>query len=75
MPVAPEIRRGWRTYNFEVAGLHTCIAEGIPVHNDSLEAVDILAPMMEIENKVVTINEITALYGQQSLQTEVPVGA
>lgn len=33
----PEIRRGWRTYNFEVEELHTYIAGGVRVHNDSLE--------------------------------------
>ena len=26
---------GWATYNFEVAGTHTYVAEGIRVHNDS----------------------------------------
>ena len=33
----PEIKRGWRTYNFEVEDLHTYIAGGIRVHNDSLD--------------------------------------
>jgi YD repeat-containing protein len=27
---------GWKTYNFEVSGTHTYIAEGVRVHNDSL---------------------------------------
>ncbi len=32
----PEVRRGWRTYNFEVEEYHTYIAGGVRVHNDSL---------------------------------------
>ncbi|WP_454818868.1 hypothetical protein [Labrys neptuniae] len=32
----PQIKRGWRTYNFEVEGIHTYIAGGFRVHNDSL---------------------------------------
>nr|WP_188311850.1 hypothetical protein [Salinarimonas soli] len=35
--LSPEIRRGWRTYNFEVEGLHTYVAGGIRVHNDSID--------------------------------------
>jgi len=31
----PEEAVGWKTYNFEVEGLHTYIAGGIRVHNDS----------------------------------------
>ncbi len=30
-----EVTEGWRTYNFEVEGLHTYIAGGIRVHNES----------------------------------------
>ncbi|WP_411892842.1 calcium-binding protein [Yoonia sp. SDW83-1] len=30
-----EVRTGWKTYNFEVEGLHTYIAGGVRVHNDS----------------------------------------
>ncbi len=33
--LAPEIQQGWRTYNFEVEGTHTYIADGIRVHNRS----------------------------------------
>ncbi|MCP1561900.1 UNVERIFIED_ORG: Ca2+-binding RTX toxin-like protein [Methylobacterium sp. SuP10 SLI 274] len=36
----PQIREGWRTYNFEVEDLHTYIADGLRVHNTSV--VDIL---------------------------------
>lgn len=32
----PEIKKGWRTYNFEVESLHTYIADGYRVHNDSV---------------------------------------
>ncbi|MBB2964476.1 calcium-binding protein [Methylobacterium sp. R2-1] len=32
----PQIRDGWRTYNFEVEELHTYIADGIRVHNASV---------------------------------------
>jgi Ca2+-binding RTX toxin-like protein len=36
----PQIREGWRTYNFEVEDLHTYIAGGLRVHNTSV--LDIL---------------------------------
>lgn len=32
---APQVRRGWRTYNFEVKNYHTYIAGGYRVHNES----------------------------------------
>ena len=34
--VQPQLKRGWRTYNFEVEELHNYIAGGYLVHNDSL---------------------------------------
>ena len=34
--LAPRVKKGWKTYNFEVEGLHTYIAGGVRVHNDSL---------------------------------------
>lgn len=44
--LAPELKRGWKTYNFTVAGTHTYIADGIRVHNESvlstLKAGDVL---------------------------------
>lgn len=43
----PEIRRGWRTYNFEVEELHTYIAGGVRVHNDSLQNYLNLSVMMK----------------------------
>jgi hypothetical protein len=36
LALRPEIERGWRTYNFEVERLHTYVAGGYRVHNDSL---------------------------------------
>jgi hypothetical protein len=36
LALRPEIERGWRTYNFEVERLHTYVAGGCRVHNDSL---------------------------------------
>ena len=41
--LAPQIRRGWRTYNFEVEQLHTYIAAGHRVHNDSIGDYNSLA--------------------------------
>ena len=35
---------GWRTYNFEVAGLHTYVAAGKRVHNDCLAPGEQLLP-------------------------------
>ncbi|MFD1882096.1 hypothetical protein [Paracoccus pacificus] len=34
--LAPEVKRGWKTYNFTVAETHTYIADGIRVHNESV---------------------------------------
>ncbi|MBB3458852.1 hypothetical protein FHT86_007178, partial [Rhizobium sp. BK313] len=36
LALKPRTQLGWRTYNLEVEGLHTYIAGGIRVHNDSL---------------------------------------
>jgi len=35
LAMAPRERQGWITYNFEVEGLHTYVADGVRVHNDS----------------------------------------
>lgn len=35
LALAPHARTGWRTYNFEVEGLHTYVAGGLRVHNRS----------------------------------------
>ncbi|WP_159289192.1 beta strand repeat-containing protein [Methylosinus sporium] len=35
LALAPKIERGWKTYNFEVEELHTYIAGGVRVHNES----------------------------------------
>ncbi len=36
LALRPEVKRGWKTYNFEVETYHTYIAGGFRVHNDSL---------------------------------------
>jgi hypothetical protein len=42
---AAEPRRGWLTYNFEVEGLHTYIANGVRVHNDcDFRALNFIPP-------------------------------
>lgn len=38
LALTPEIKRGWKTYNFTVAVTHTYIADGIRVHNESVLA-------------------------------------
>lgn len=35
LAVQPEVKRGWKTYNFEVEKYHTYIAGGVRVHNMS----------------------------------------
>jgi hypothetical protein len=35
LALAPRIELGWKTYNFEVERLHTYVAGGVRVHNDS----------------------------------------
>ncbi|MBF9232322.1 hypothetical protein [Microvirga alba] len=32
----PQVEAGWKTYNFEVEDLHTYVANGVRVHNDSV---------------------------------------
>ena len=34
LALKPQMEQGWRTYNFEVSGLHTYVAGGVRVHND-----------------------------------------
>lgn len=36
LAVAPDVLRGWKTYNFEVEHLHTYIAGAVRVHNESV---------------------------------------
>jgi hypothetical protein len=36
LALQPEVKRGWKTYNFEVEHYHTYVAGGFRVHNDSL---------------------------------------
>jgi hypothetical protein len=35
LALVPHTRKGWKTYNFEVDGLHTYVAGGVRVHNQS----------------------------------------
>lgn len=34
LALAPQLKKGWKTYNLEVEGLHTYVAGGTRVHND-----------------------------------------
>ncbi|MCH9808836.1 MAG: hypothetical protein K0U74_14000 [Alphaproteobacteria bacterium] len=58
---------GWRTYNFEVAELHTYVAAGMRVHNDCLHANEtILQDSFELlpdgtGYSIAAINSITGL--------------
>jgi hypothetical protein len=45
--LAPRIEQGWKTYNFEVEDLHTYVAGGVRVHNDSDPAFAIDAGAFE----------------------------
>ena len=38
LALQPKVKRGWKTYNFEVETYHTYVAGGFRVHNDSLYA-------------------------------------
>ncbi len=46
----PEVKRGWKTYNFEVEGLHTYVAGGVRVHNDS--TFTLVAAATEFQQKI-----------------------
>ena len=37
----PEVKKGWKTYNFEVAEHHNYIANGVHVHNESTLATEL----------------------------------
>lgn len=41
LALKPATEDGWQTYNFEVEELHTYVAGGIRVHNDSQWAIDL----------------------------------
>lgn len=62
--LAPQMTRGWRTYNFEVEELHTYIAGGIRVHNDSLTEYNNLAANV---GTVVGQNALESQYGSGAL--------
>src|ERR1043165_2470140 len=40
---APLVKSGWKTYNFEVEELHTYVAGGVRVHNDSKSTLAVAA--------------------------------
>jgi Ca2+-binding RTX toxin-like protein len=48
----PQVKQGWRTYNFEVEEFHTYIAEGVRVHSDSLQNYLNLSVMMKNDSYV-----------------------
>ncbi len=60
----PEIRRGWRTYNFEVETYHTYVAGDVRVHNDSLQDYLNLSVMMKNDAyTAVAINDMVDHFG------------
>lgn len=61
--LAPEIRRGWRTYNFEVEGLHTYVAGGVRVHNESENAEGYAAMMDSDQYAAMGYDGMAAEYG------------
>ena len=66
----PEVRRGWRTYNFEVEDLHTYIAGGVRVHNQSLQDYLALSAMMKNNSYVaVAYGDIATRWGPAAAAT------
>ncbi len=59
----PSIERGWRAYNFEVEKLHTYIAEGYLVHNDSIDSYNGL------------VDDLNSLGPQQTVDAYSQIGA
>jgi hypothetical protein len=58
------VKLGWRTYNFEVGKLHTYIAGGVLVHNDSLQDYLSLSALMRNESYVaVAFDDIKGRWG------------
>ena len=41
LALSPMLETGWRTYNFEVAGLHTYVAGDVRVHNECTAIADL----------------------------------
>ncbi|WP_431310711.1 DUF4214 domain-containing protein [Labrys miyagiensis] len=59
-----EVSRGWRTYNFEVEELHTYIADGFRVHNDSVsDYVGLVAGLEHNSTLAASFSTITDRYG------------
>ncbi len=55
---------GWRTYNFEVEEFHTYVAEGICVHNDSLQDfLDLSVVMRNDAYVAVAFDQIVGQWG------------
>lgn len=60
--LAPEVKRGWKTYNFTVAETHTYIADGIRVHNESvlasLKAGDVLLSVDDTLQNAAVLRDV-----------------
>lgn len=60
--LAPELKRGWKTYNFTVAETHTYIADGIRVHNESvlssLKAGDVVLSLDEALQNAAVLRDV-----------------
>lgn len=58
----PEVKRGWKTYNFTVAEHHTYIADGIRVHNESvlstLKAGDVLLSLDDTLQNAAMLRDV-----------------
>jgi len=62
---------GWRTYNFEVEGLHTYVAGGLRVHNDCVGANEIIdaASIRQVGANGFAIDVVDQTTGQRSTIT------
>ena len=75
--LAPELIKGWRTYNFEVEDLHTYVAGGVRVHNDCPEYLSTTSGNLVSEHATWVVDVKTGtlepmmVYRQGGLQTDV----
>jgi len=62
---------GWRTYNFEVEGLHTYIAGGLRVHNDCVGANEIIdaSSIRQVGTNGFAVDVVDQTTGQRSTIT------
>ena len=75
--LASQIQQGWKTYNFEVQDLHTYVAGGVRVHNQSAPTLAANADQFEAEfghsfgGSVTDVSLLAAAIDSGNIQSKV----